>query len=413
MPDYAYQIIDRAGKKKNGSVKAQSKNEARIALESKGLFVVKLDSYAPDKAPDKAMNKFSFGSKTPLITPKLKTKELTLFSRQFASLIQVSPLEEALRTISKQNEKQHVRNILGNVHSGVVEGRRLSEAMAREPKSFPKLYRAMISAGESSGSLPMIVERLSDLQERQSRMNGKLISALAYPAVLALVAILVVIGLMVSVVPRVVEQFQGVEERLPLVTRIVIAISNFLAANWWIIFIGIALLLLISWRALQQENIRLAFDKKILGVPFIGNLVRNLNAARMARTLATMVLSRLPLVEGLALTSQTIYNRHLRKATDEIVEEVRGGGSLSSAFRNANIFPPMLIYLIASGEASGQLDIMLGRAADYLEMEFDNFTATSLSLLEPIIIVLMGGIVAVIILSILLPILQLQNLTGL
>lgn len=405
MPKFAYKIIDKLGKEKEGNIVALDQGAAKKTLESKSYFIVSIQYISMNDAVK--ISRFSWR------TPKLKAKELTLFSRQFASLIQISPLEEALRTISRQNEKPHVRNILGNVHKGVVEGRRLSEAMKREPKSFSALYRAMISAGESSGSLPMIVERLSDLQERQAQMNGKLISSLAYPIILALVALLVVVGLMVSVVPRVVEQFDDVQQQLPLITRIVIGISDFLASYWWMLLIGILVLGLVAWRALKDDNIRLRFDHILLRTPFVGNLLRNLHAARMARTLATMVLSRLPLVEGLALTSQTIYNRRLRQATDEIVEAVRGGSSLSSAFRNAAIFPPMLIYLVSSGEASGQLDIMLGRAADYLEMEFDNFTSTSLSLLEPIIIVIMGGLVAVIILSILLPILQLQNLTGL
>ena len=166
---------------------------------------------------------------------KLGTKQLTLFTRQLSSLIQVSPLEEALRTVSRQNEKEHVRDILSNVHSGVLEGQRLSEAMKREPKSFPPLFRAMVSAGETSGSLPQITERLANLLERQAEMRGKLIGALAYPIVLAIVAMLVVVGLMVSVVPRVVEQFDNVEQQLPLITRIVIGISSFLAAYWWVL----------------------------------------------------------------------------------------------------------------------------------------------------------------------------------
>lgn len=411
MPKFSYSIVDKNGAEKNGIIDAAHRESAEIMLKKKGHYIVALD-ISNEISSKKTGSSHNMGQYNWRI-PKLKSKELTLFSRQFASLITVTPLEEALRTISRQNEKTHVRNILGNVHSGVVEGRTLSEAMKREPKSFPALYRAMISAGESSGSLPLIVERLSDLQERQAQMQGKLISSLAYPAILALVALLVLVGLMVSVVPRVVEQFDDVEQILPLITRIVIAISDFLANYWWVMAIVFFIMMLIFWRALQNEKFRLRFDRKLLRFPFIGNLIRNLHAARMARTLATMVLSRLPLVEGLALTSHTINNRYLRQISDEMVENVRGGESLSSAFRNANIFPPMLNYLVASGEASGQLDIMLTRAADYLEMEFDNFTSTSLSLLEPIIIVIMGGLVAIIILSILLPILQLQNLTGL
>jgi general secretion pathway protein F len=343
---------------------------------------------------------------------RLSTKQLTLFTRQFSSLIQVSPLEEALRTISRQSEQAHVREILGNVHAGVVEGQRFSEAMRREPSSFPALYRAMIAAGEGAGTLSLISERLAALLERQAEMRGKIIGALAYPAVLSLVAILVVMGLMISVVPRVVEQFDNVDQQLPLLTRIVIGLSAFLASYWWVLLLVLIAAGFLFWRALQQPAFRLYVDHKVLQIPVIGKLLRNLHAARMARTLSTMVASRLPLLEGLRLTGGTIRNKLLLQANDDIVEAVRSGGSLSGAMRASGVFPPLLVYLTASGESAGQLELMLERASEYLEREFDNFTSAALSLLEPLIIVAMGGVVAVIILAILLPILQLQNLTG-
>jgi general secretion pathway protein F len=284
--------------------------------------------------------------------------------------------------------------------------------MAREPKSFPPLYRAMVAAGESSGTLPEILERLSVLLERQAEIRGKLITALTYPAVLATVALGVVVSLMMFVVPQVVEQFDTVGQELPLLTRMVIGLSEFLVGYWWLLLGIVVLASLGTWQALRRPSIRLAFDTRLLHLPLLGRLLRDLHAARMARTLGTMVASRLPLLEGLTLTAGTIHNRRLRLASDEIVENIRGGGSLSSAMRRAGVFPPLLTYLAASGEAAGRLDEMLERAADYLEREFDRFTATALSLLEPLIIVLMGGIVATIVLSILLPILQLNTLAG-
>jgi general secretion pathway protein F len=294
----------------------------------------------------------------------------------------------------------------------VLEGRSLAEAMSAEPRSYPALYRAMISAGERSGSLPPLTERLALLLERQALMRSKVMTALAYPTVLALFAIIVVAALMIFVVPLVVEQFDTLGQRLPLLTRIVMGISAFLAGWWWLIGLLLIALGVGGWRALRVESLRLRFDGMLLRLPFIGRLIRDLHAARMARTLATMVESRLPVLEGLSLTVPTVHNRVLRAATEDIVEAVRGGGSLSSAMRRAGVFPPLLVYLAASGESAGRLDVMLERAADYLEREFDGFTAAMLSLLEPLIIILMGGVVAVIILSILLPIMQLQNLTG-
>lgn len=404
MPDFAYHAIDPEGREKRGRIMAANDDGARAVLTEKKLYIVSVEP-APERAPALAA--------LTMRRRKLSAQQLTLFTRQLSSLVQVSPLEESLRTISRQSEKPQTRAILTEVHNGVVEGQRLSEAMRRESTSFPALYRAMIAAGEGAGTLPLITERLAALLERQAEMRGKLIGALAYPAILSLVAILVVMGLMVSVVPRVVEQFDNVDQQLPLITRIVIGVSAFLASYWWALLIVIVVGGLIFWQALKQPAFRLSVDRTILRLPFLGKLLRNLHAARMARTLATMVASRLPLLEGLRLTGGTIRNKVLARANDEIVEAVRSGGSLSGAMRASGVFPPLLVYLTASGESAGQLDMMLERAAEYLEREFDNFTSTALSLLEPLIIVAMGGVVAVIILAILLPILQLQNLTGL
>ena len=405
MPEFAYHAIDPDGREQRGRIAAANDDAARDRLTSKNLYIV---SVAP--APARASVLASLPIKR---QPRLNAKQLTLFTRQLSSLAQVSPLEEALRTISRQSEQPHVRQILTEVHAGVVEGQRLSEAMRREGNSFPPLYRAMIAAGEGAGTLPLITERLAILLERQAEMRGKLIGALAYPAILSLVAMLVVMGLMVSVVPRVVEQFDNVDQQLPLITRIVIGISAFLANYYWVIIIAVIFGGLLFVQALKRPAFRLSVDRTVLRIPLLGKLLRNLHAARMARTLATMVASRLPLLEGLRLTGGTIRNKVLSAANDDIVESVRSGGSLSGAMRTSGVFPPLLVYLTASGESAGQLDIMLERAAEYLEREFDNFTSTALSLLEPLIIVAMGGVVAVIILAILLPILQLQNLTGL
>ncbi len=407
MADFDYLVVDTAGRERRGQVAAETLEDARSRLGAKKFYVVSLEKAAPG-APQ-APSLVSFAA---LTRRRLSGKALTLFTRQLATLALVTPLEEALRTIGQQSEDAKVKAVLERVHAGVLEGRRLSDSMAREAKSFPPLYRAMVAAGESAGTLPEILERLADLQERQAAIRSKVTTALAYPIVLALVASFVVMALMIWVVPKVVEQFDSVGQTLPLLTRIVMAISGFLASYWWAMLIATALIAFIAWRALQDEAIRLRFDSWWLRFPLIGRLARDLHAARMARTLSTMVASRLPLLEGLILTGQTIHNRRLRAASDDIIEAVRGGGSLSAALRRAGIFPPLLVYLTASGESSGQLDAMLERAADYLEREFDGFTATALSLLEPAIIVIMGVVVAAIVLSILLPILQLETLAG-
>ncbi len=405
MPDYAYVGLDTAGRERRGSVRADTADAARAQLVSRRLYVVRIEPTVEGAAPPLL-------SRGLIRRKRLGAKQLTLFTRQLATLVTVSPLEEALRTLSRQAEREELQRILSQVHAGVVEGRRLADAMAREPKSFPPLYRAMVAAGESSGTLPHLLERLANLLERQAQVRGKVLSTLAYPIVLAAVATFVVFALMIFVVPKVVEQFEDVGQQLPLLTRIVIGLSNFLSNWWWALLILIALAAVIGGRALKEEGLRMKFDAFLLRLPLIGPLIRDLHAARMARTLSTMVASRLPLLEGLRLTTETVHNRVLRSASADIAEAIRTGGSLSGAMRRTGVFPPLLVYLAASGEASGRLDMMLERAADYLEREFDAFTSTALALLEPAIIVVMGAVVALIVLSILLPILQLDTLAG-
>src|SRR5207237_5459730 len=266
-------------------------------------------------------------------------EQVDLFTRQLATVVTVRPLEAALRTVSRQAEREEVRRVLTNVHAGVVEGLRLSDAMAREGASFPPLYRAMVAAGEASGTVPTIIEGVANLMERQAQVRGKVLSTLAYPVILAIVATFVVFALMIFVVPKVVEQFQDVGQQLPFLTRAVIALSHFLAAWWWALLLGIALGAFLWLRALKDEGVRMTFDRFLLRLPLVGRLIRDLHAARMARTLSTMVASRLPLLEGLKLTTSTVHNRVLRAASAAIAETVRTRRSLSGALLEAGDVP--------------------------------------------------------------------------
>lgn len=405
MAEFAYVALAPDGSEKKGRLRAADMGAARTRLESRRFYPLSIEATA---ARNQADMRSIFQRQ-----PRMSAKQLALFTRQLASLISVSPLAEALQTLARQNEKREIREIVEAVHDGVVEGQQLADAMKRREKSFPPLYRAMISAGENSGALPLIMERLATLLERQVAMRGKLIGALIYPAVLSLVALVVVALLMITVVPRVVEQFEGVDQQLPFLTRLVIGMSAFLGYWWWLILLFVAATIAATAFGLRRyPEFKYRFDAALLRLPLAGKLLRNLNGARMARTLSTMVASRLPVLEGLRLTSRTISNDVLRKACETMVESIRGGGSLSGAMRAVGVFPPLLVYLASSGENAGQLDTMLERAADYLEREFDDFSSTALTLLEPLIIIFMGGAVAIIILAILLPILQLQSLVG-
>ncbi|KHL60531.1 type II secretion system inner membrane protein GspF [Xanthomonas euvesicatoria] len=393
MPQFDYTVLDLHGRNRHGVISADSVHGARALLEQRQWVPVRLEVAAAAGSTAGRAARFS-------------GKDLVLFTRQLATLVETAPLEEALRTIGIQSERRGVRRVTSQTHALVVEGFRLSDAMARQGKAFPALYRAMVAAGESAGALPQVLERLADLLERQAQVRSKLQSALVYPAALAATAGAVVIVLMTFVVPKVVDQFDSMDRALPWLTRAVIGVSHFL------LHAGIPLVIAVvaALQLLKRPALRLTADRALLRAPLLGRLLRDLHAARMARTLAIMVNSGLPLMEGLMIAARTVDNRALRLATDGMVTAIREGGSLAAAMKRAGVFPPTLLYMASSGENSGRLAPMLERAADYLEREFETFTAAAMSLLEPAIIVLLGGVVAVIVLSILLPILQFNTL---
>lgn len=396
MARFDFLALDPDGRERQGLLEAASESDARERLERKRwlpVHVAAVPSSRPQGRPR-----------------ALGAKPLAMVTRQLATLASVTPLEQALHTLASQAEKPRVREVLLRTHAGLVEGLRLSEAMARVEGAYPPLYRAMVAAGESAGALPTVLDRLADMLERQQALRSKLLTALIYPAALALTAGAVVLALMGFVVPKIVEQFESMGRTLPLLTRTVIALSDGLV-QWGLP--GLVLLVALAMAALaalRRPGPRLAFDRWLLKLPLVGRLVRDVHAALMARTLATVVDSGLPLMEGLAITARTVHNRALRQSTEGMVDAIREGGSLSAAMRRAAVFPPTLLHLASSGEESGRLAPLLDRAADYLDREFQTFTSVVLGLLEPAIIIVLGGVIAVIVLSILLPILQFNTL---
>ncbi|MCL1558616.1 type II secretion system inner membrane protein GspF [Xanthomonas nasturtii] len=397
MPQFDYTVLDLQGRNRHGVISADSVHSARARLEQRQWVPVRVEAAAATAG-------------TAVRAARFSGKDLVLFTRQLSTLVETAPLEEALRTIGTQSERRGVRQVTSQTHALVLEGFRLSDAMARQGKAFPALYRAMVTAGESAGALPQVLERLADLLERQAQVRSELQSALVYPAALALTAGAVVIVLMTFVVPKVVDQFDSMGRALPWLTRAVIGVSQFLLHAGIPLLIALAVAAVAALHMLKRPALRLAADRALLRAPLLGRLIRDLHAARMARTLAIMVNSGLPLMEGLMIAARTVDNRALRLATDSMVTAIREGGSLAAAMKRAGVFPPTLLYMASSGENSGRLAPMLERAADYLEREFASFTTAAMSLLEPAIIVLLGGVVAVIVLSILLPILQFNTL---
>ncbi|WP_292067975.1 type II secretion system inner membrane protein GspF [Brevundimonas sp. UBA7664] len=402
MAAFDYVAVDAGGRTVTGAVTAADEGAVRAVLARRRLMPLEVTtargavSRTEQAAPRKAT--------------KLNAKTLALTTRQLSTLVSVAPIEEALRTIALQADRPAVRRVLDGVHAGVMEGRRLSDAMALQGQAFPPLYRAMVSAGETSGALEPILERLADGLERDQVVRGKVVTALVYPVVLAVVALGVITAMMTFVVPRVVDQFDSMNQTLPLLTRLVIGVSHLMRDWGWLLALVLIAGGLIGAVLLRNPAIRLRADTALLRLPLIGRLTRDLHGAKMARTLSTMIAAGLPVLEGLTITARTVSNRRLRLATETMADAVREGGGLSAAMRRADVFPPILVYMTASGESSGRLEPMLERAADYLEREFSTFTAVMLSLLEPAIIVVMGGVVALIVLSILLPILQINTL---
>lgn len=408
---FAFRAVDRGGRLREGQMTADGAGQVNAQLAARGWEVLQVAPVDAATGGEKGSAKGG-GEADERRLLRLSLRQRALFTRQLAALAAVCPLEEALRTMARQAQHPRERAVVGRVHAGVCEGLTLAEAMKRAGRAFPTVYRAMIAAGENAGRLPLIAGRLADLTDRQAHVRGRLGAALAYPAALCLVALGVVTGLMVAVVPRVVEQFDAASRQLPWLTRVVIALSNGLAAWGWLFGLLAVLAGFGLVRGLGWPPFRARFDAALLRVPLLGSLWRDAQAAALARTLATMIEAQLPLLDGLRLAAGTADNTVHRRALIDVAGGVREGGSLAGGLAQAGVFPPLLVAMAASGEASGQLGPLLTSAADALDRAFEATCATALALLEPAIIVVMGALVALIILSILLPILQLQTLTG-
>lgn len=403
MQAFEYEALDAGGRAQKGIISADSARSARRELKKRALMPVTVrESLANTKAQTKDQSRQNV---------RLGHKDRTLVTRQLATLIgAAAPIEQALNTIAGQAEKPAVKHAMLAVRGDVLEGRRLADAMRRQPKSFDSLYVAMVSAGEGSGSLPAVLDRLADYMEKAQAVRSKVQTALIYPACLSVVAIGVIAGLMTFVVPKVVAQFDTVGQSLPALTRLMIILSDFMVAYGGFLLLFLLGCIALFLNALRNRAFKLRFDRFILALPVIGKLARQMNAARFARTLSTLTASGVPIVTGLAASERTIANTVLQDAIGVIARDVKEGKGLSTAMRRTGTFPPMLIYMIAAGENSGTLPDMLEKAAHYMEAEFESFTDAALSLLEPAIIIAMGGIVATIVLAILMPILQLNTL---
>jgi len=400
MPTFEYVALGPDGRKENGVVTADTARSARKELRVRNLTPMSLTEAAND---DKRAGGRS--------VPKLKASERILATRQLAIMIGSGmQVEQALAAISSQAEKPDTRRLFASIRDKVSEGYKFSEALGDYKHSFSNLYISANAAGEVSGKQARVLESLADHLEKTQKTKRKVQTALIYPMVLGVVALLIIGLLMVFVVPRVVEQFSTFEQELPFLTRAVIWISSSLQSYGLILLGGLVLGVFGIRRAFQNVELRRRRDKWILGLPLIGKLVRTVNSARFSRTFAMLVGSGTPVVESLVAARGALGNLVFVEAVDEAIVSVREGVTPSKALTAAGVFPAMLTSLIASGKGSDSLAGLMDKGADYLEDEFDNSSALILGLLEPLIIVVLGTIVALIVLSIMLPIMQLNTL---
>lgn len=402
MPSFEYQAIDAGGRSRRGVVTAETARLARSELRKLNLTPVAISTPRDGGV--------AIGGKAP---PRVPSGDLVPLTRQLAVLIGAStPLEEALSAVALQTDNRGARKRLLAVRERVMEGRRFADALAEDRKSFPDLYRAVVAAGETSGDLAGVLERLATMLEKNRAMKNKALAALVYPAALALVAGGVVTALMTLVVPKIMEQFSAFNAELPLVTKLVVATSNFIADYGLAIIAGAVALGVGLWQGLKQPAFKLVFDRLTLRIPVMGPLLRGLDGARFARTLSTLFAGGAPLLDSLLGAQRTISNDYIRTRIDGAIVMVREGVSLAGALKRAAVLPPMMVHMIAAGERAGSLPLLLDKAAAQLEEEFDTASTVALRLLEPAIIVLLGGVVMMIVVAIMLPILRLNALAS-
>ncbi|GLQ21666.1 type II secretion system F family protein [Algimonas porphyrae] len=404
MEAFDYAALDAQGERRKGTLMATSARAARDQLRARRLTPVQIK---PSRSKTASGDGEADGGGS-----RIKSTHITRAARQLAILISAStPVEEALRITALQFEKSRLRAVLLDARAQVMEGARLSEALSRHPKVFDPLFSAMVAAGETAGQLGPVLERRADDMEAADTLRRKVLGAMAYPIVLLLLALVVTIVLMALVVPRVAEQFTVLGEELPPLTRATIAASDFLMAQWWLIGLVLAGLWMgfILWK--RSSPGRRQWDAFKLRMPVIGRIIRNLEAARFSRTMAGLISAGTPALASMETARHTLRNTVMHAAVGDAVLRVREGAAVSAALKQTQVFPALVVQMVLGGEASGNTGPMFAKSADYLEGEFEAAMDIFLSLLQPFIIIFLGGIVLLVAAAIFLPILQLNTLS--
>lgn len=405
MAAFEYKALDAKGKQKKGVIEGDNARQVRQKLKEQGLIPVEV---IETKAKEAKASSSGFSFKR-----GISTNDLALLTRQLSTLVQAGmPLEECLKAVAEQTEKAHIRTMMVAVRSRVVEGYTLSDSLGDYPHVFDDLFRAMVAAGEKSGHLDTVLDRLADYAENRQKMRSKLQQAMIYPVMLTLIAVSVIAFLLATVVPKIVDQFVQMGQKLPASTEFLLLASNFVL-NWGVALVVVTLVSIVLFQAaLRKPSIRLKWDRWILGLPVIGKVARGLNTSRFARTLSICTSSAIPLLDGMKVAADVMSNQFVKEQVLLAADKVREGASLRKSLEQTRLFPPMMLHMIASGEQSGELEQMLTRAADNQDRDFESQVNMALGVFEPLLIVCMAGIVLFIVVATLMPLLELNNLVS-
>ena len=402
MGAYEYSALNAKGAEKKGILEGESSRQIRQQLREQDLTPLRVVEVAQKEKQRQTRQHFSRG---------VSVTALALMTRQLATLVRsATPLADSLTTVARQTDKPRLKSILLAVRAQVLEGHTLADGLAQFPHVFDSLYIATVSAGEQSGHLDLVLERLADYTEIRQQTRQRVQLALLYPIILTVMAIGVVTALLAFVVPEVVKVFENTGQSLPWLTRALIASSDFLNNYFLFILIVIVIGVWVFTRLLKNIEFKTRVHRYLLRIPIAGTLIRGMNTARLARTLSILSSSNVPLLEAMQIAAQVLTNLPMHNAVETAAFRVREGSSLAQSLEQSGYFPPLLIQLVSGGEASGELEKMLGHAASSQERELQTLIATLFGLLEPLLILTMGVVVLVIVLAILLPIFDLNQL---
>ncbi|MEX5745825.1 type II secretion system inner membrane protein GspF [Massilia sp. X63] len=404
MPAFRYEAVDAGGATKKGVVNADNPRSARADLRTQGLTPLNVELIAAQVDEAGVARSRGFGE-------RLSQVELALFTRQLASLLEAGlPLEQAFTALLEQAERPYVRDLIASIRSEVIGGSAFSSALSRHPRDFAEIYRALVSSGEQIGQLSRVLSRLADYIERRNALVQKVRLAFTYPAIVTVVAFAIVIFLLTYVVPQIVSVFANTKQKLPFLTVMMLAISDFVRAYG--IYVGI-LLVGAFWlwrRALRNPDLKRRWHTWLLNAPVYGKFERSLNTARFASTLAITTGSGVPILRALETSRDTLSNVAMRELVEQATASVREGVSLARALSAQKHFPPMLVHMIRAGEITGELPAMLERAANSQQADLERRTLTIAGLLEPVLILAMGLVVLLIVLAVLMPIIEINQL---